>query len=292
MFQSLSMPPVPEDTARMAEVLFGKGNVYIQLGDAIYSLLKELIPQNEPAPAVGQTTIDSNIRSAMMTTIQYAEGLSNQQMIEALRNRVELKYALHLPLNYPGLDPDTLCEFRRQLYSHSSCQSAFQGLIDRITGIGLFKGIKEQPVRVDQVLLSVCTLTRFEEVVTAMNQALEAVAITNPEWLRQVALPYWYDRYNRKQRGSVTRDLDKKWKSKVVEIAADIQYLLGEIQRTQQPALASLPEIKNLAKIWDEQFVICQDDSSQSPHFEWRLTRCATCQNLNPKGGEINQGCM
>jgi hypothetical protein len=125
-----------------------------------------------------------------------------------------------------------------------------------------------------------------------MNQALEASAITDPVWLRQIALPYWYDRYNRKQRGSVTRDLDKIWKSKTVEIAADIQYLLGEIQRTHQPALASLPEIKNLAKIWDEQFVICQDDSSQSPHFEWRLTRCATCHHLTPEGGEKNQGCM
>jgi hypothetical protein len=283
MLHSITYPPVPEDTARLASSLYGKGNNYLRIGNHLNQILDDLLSGNLDMPCTGERVIDSEVRCALMTIFQYAEELSNQQIIEAVRNRVELKYALHLPLNYPSLEPNTLCEFRRQLMRNAHCLQIFQRLIDRTMVFGLFQKTKVQPLEAEHVLTAVCTLNRFEEVVEAMHQALEALTVTNMEWLRQVALPYWYDRYNRKARMTGFQNFEGNWKSRVMEIAADIRYLLGKIDHSQQSKLINLPEIHSLRQIWQDQFVIIPATSTQPQNTEWRLTRCASCtQELFP----------
>ena len=271
MFQTILYPPVPRDTSRAAGSLYGKGNVYLRLGDALDELLFELIPSEMQLRSSENRTPEANVQCALLNIFQFAEELTNQQIVEALRNRVDLKYALHLPLNYPSFDPNALCEFRRQLFADAAYQEIFQTLLDRTAEFGLFKTIQGQPVSARQVLVAVCTVTRFEEVVEGMHQALEALAVTNPEWLRQVTLPYWYDRYNRRTPTSILHNFDKKWKAKVLEIGSDIQYLLGEIDNAQQRSLASLPAVKCLRQIWEEQFILTDDT------VVWRNTYCSNC---------------
>jgi hypothetical protein len=277
MIYSITYNPIPEDTARLASSLYGKGNNYLRLGNHLNDILVDLLPGETNEPFPGQRVIDSRVRSALMTIFQYAEELTNQQVIEAVRNRVELKYALHLPLNYPSLDPNTLCDFRRQLLGSTQCLKIFQSLLNRTAVFGLFEKTKVQPLEAELVLNSVCTLNRFEEVVEAMHQALEALALTNTEWLRQVTLPYWYDRYNRRARMTGFQNFERNWNSRVMEVAADIQYLLGEIDRSQQTDLVNLQEIYSLRQIWQDQFVIVPDASAKPHDIQWRLSRCASC---------------
>ncbi len=126
-----------------------------------------------------------------MTLFQFAEGLTDQSVLEALRNRIELKYALHLPLNYPSFDPMAIRDFRKQLAADSTGQQTYQTLIDRLQAFGLLQTSRDCKLLANQVLNAVCLSNNFEIVVEAMLQALEMLASTDAEWLRGVVKPPW-----------------------------------------------------------------------------------------------------
>ena len=65
-------------------------------------------------PARGQPA-HSPWRLALVTVLQFAEGLSDRQAADAVRGRIDWKYALGLELADPGFDFSVLCEFRARL---------------------------------------------------------------------------------------------------------------------------------------------------------------------------------
>ena len=97
-----TIPPVPQETARVAHAVFPKGNRYLQMRDvlgAIYSdeLFADLYPSHgQPAEAPW--------RLALVTVFQFQEGLSDRQAAEAVRARIDWKYALSLELTDTGFD--------------------------------------------------------------------------------------------------------------------------------------------------------------------------------------------
>lgn len=54
-------------------------------------------------------------RLALVTLFQFAEGLPDRQAAEAVRGRIDWKYALALSLTDPGFDSTVLSEFRSRL---------------------------------------------------------------------------------------------------------------------------------------------------------------------------------
>src|SRR5437660_2447770 len=52
---------------------------------------------------------------ALVTIMQFAEGLSDRQAADAVRGRLDWKYALGLELEESGFDCSVLCEFRSRL---------------------------------------------------------------------------------------------------------------------------------------------------------------------------------
>ncbi len=65
----------------------------------------ELFPKDgQPAIAPAQL--------ALVTIFQFAEGLSDRQAADAVRGRIDWKYALCLELEDPGFDASVLSEFR------------------------------------------------------------------------------------------------------------------------------------------------------------------------------------
>jgi len=280
-FHPIAYSPIPEDTRRAAAAQYGKGNIYLRLGDHYNELLADLIPLEFKPFSHPKRSLETYILNNFLTVFQYAEEMTNDQIVEAVRNRVDLKYALHLPINFPRFDPNLLCEFRRQQFTDPCSAEIFQSLLERLVGFGLLKPAGEQPLTAQQVLVSVCTVHRFDEVVEAMYQALETLAVTDPEWLRRTALPYWYDRYNRSARLSSMPFSENRWNARVLQIGADIQYLLGEIDQANNPGLKHLREIQALRHIWIEQFRITPGGIYTNQRIEWMLTRCAFCSTLN-----------
>src|SRR5262245_45798202 len=114
----MSMQPrtseeIPAETQRVAKAAFPKGNVYMRMRDELGELycdeqFVELFPERgQPAASPG--------RLALVTVMQFAEGLTDRQAADAVRGRMDWKYALGLELTDAGFDYSVLSEFRGRL---------------------------------------------------------------------------------------------------------------------------------------------------------------------------------
>lgn len=73
---------------------------------------------------------ESPWRLALVTIMQYVEDLSDAQAANAVRGRIDWKYALSLELTDPGFDDSILSEFRIRLVEGK----AERQLFDRMPG--------------------------------------------------------------------------------------------------------------------------------------------------------------
>ncbi len=274
-YQPASIPPIPEETANIAGALFGQGHLYIRLGNQLGQLLLEVSKTGFDLPANQSQEVGTLV--ALMTAIQYAEGLSDRQSAEALARRVDLKYALHLPLNYPSFDPEYLCQFRRRLYHDPAGQQGFQELLGSLAALGLLEGDEGQRLSAAEVLAAVCAVNRMEIVQEAIFRALEALAVNHPEWLRKITLPHWYKRYGRTARLNIHLTPNGCWKTIAAHTGEDMQYLLAEIDRSERLALSALPEVQKLRQVWEEQYEQILDSESGRQAVQFRAAGCAFC---------------
>src|SRR5918911_5169657 len=104
---------VPEDTARVARAAFPKGNAYLRMHDELGRLYAD---RDFAAlfPVLGQPAL-APAQLALVTLMQFAEGLSDRQAADAVRARIDWKYALCLALEDPGFDHSVLSECRDRL---------------------------------------------------------------------------------------------------------------------------------------------------------------------------------
>jgi transposase len=120
--------PVPEETTRVARAANPKGNVYMSMRDELGSIYEDqmfaaLFPRRgQPAEAPW--------RLALVTVMQYMEGLSDRQAAEAVRERIDWKYALSLELTDPGFDFSLLSEFRARLLTGRAETQLLHVLLD------------------------------------------------------------------------------------------------------------------------------------------------------------------
>ena len=101
--------PVPELTARVAHAAFPKGNLYLAIRDELGTLFED-DQFSDLFPARGKAAF-TPWRLAFITILQFAEGLSDRQAADAVRSRIDWKYALSLELEDSGFDASILCEF-------------------------------------------------------------------------------------------------------------------------------------------------------------------------------------
>src|SRR5438270_11916617 len=99
------------------------------MGDLFDILLKEeqfaalYPPREQPAEAAW--------RLAVVTLLQFGEGLSDRQAADAVRRCIDWKYLLGLELTDPGFDASVLCEFRARLVAGSAEGRLFETLLVR-----------------------------------------------------------------------------------------------------------------------------------------------------------------
>jgi transposase len=191
-----SIGPVPEETARIAHAACPKGNPYLHMRDLLGTLYDDQLfadlfpPQGQPALAPW--------RLALITVMQFAEGLSDRQAAEAVRIRIDWKYALNLELSHPGFDFSVLCEFRARLLVGHAEQLLFETMLDQFKTHGLLKARGQQRTDSTHILAAIRTLNRLECVGETMRHALEALAVVAPAWLLQQVRPEWKERYEQR----------------------------------------------------------------------------------------------
>src|SRR4030095_4197773 len=107
------VPDVPELTARIAHAAFPKGNPYLRLLDDLGPVFHDAAFA-DLYPRRGQPTLPP-WKLALVTVMQFAEDLSDRQAADAVRGRIDWKYALGLELDDPGFHFSVLSEFRGRL---------------------------------------------------------------------------------------------------------------------------------------------------------------------------------
>lgn len=98
-----SLPPVPENTARVAQTAFRRGNPYLLLRTQLGTIFADAAFA-DLYPSRGQPAY-APWRMALVTILQFREGLRDRQAAEAVRARIDWKYLLALDLADPGFDP-------------------------------------------------------------------------------------------------------------------------------------------------------------------------------------------
>src|SRR5947209_1889843 len=104
---------IAEETTRVARAAFPKGNVYMQMRDELGRLYEDKAFR-DVFSRLGQPAV-APWRLAWVTVMQFAEGLTDRQAADAVRGRIDWKYALGLGLADPGFDHTVLSEFRTRL---------------------------------------------------------------------------------------------------------------------------------------------------------------------------------
>jgi transposase len=244
---------IPEETRRVAHAAFPKGALCLRLVEALGQLY---LDEQFAAlfPTRGQPAA-SPARLALVLVLQYVEGLSDRQAADAVRGRIDWKYALGLELTDPGFDHTVLSEFRARLLSKDAERLLLDSLLDRLRQLGLIKPRGRQRTDSTYVLAAVRRLNRLERVGETLRAALNELAVVAPEWLRKLAPPQWYERYAKRVENYALPKSEAARQELASVIAADGEKLLGAIDAaTEQPILAQVQAVLTLRRLWAEQY--------------------------------------
>src|SRR6202051_4374256 len=189
-------PSIPEETNRVARAAFPKGALCLHIADELGSIYTDsqftaLFPgRGKHAEAPG--------RLALATVLPFVEGLSDRQAADAVRGRIDWKYALGLSLIDPGFDHTVLSEFRSRLIEGDAERLLLDTLLQRLRDHGLVKAKGRQRTDSTHVLAAVRGLNRLERAGETVRAALNELATVAPGWLQTLAPAVWYERYGRR----------------------------------------------------------------------------------------------
>lgn len=243
---------VPEDTARIARAAFPKGNVLMKMRDeagAIYedeSFAHLFSMRGKPAQAPW--------RLALVTIFQFAEGLSDRQAADAVRGRIDWKYALSLELEDSGFDHTVLSEFRARLLEGGSGQLLLDTLLVRFRELGLLKARGRQRTDSTHVLAKVRALNRLDLVRETMRHALDVLAAVAPDWMREHSDANWANWVQRYAPRSLHDRLPTKKEERdalAQSYGPDGYSLLDAVCSADSPAwLREVPAVDTLRVVW------------------------------------------
>jgi len=253
MLRPQPIGPVPEETARVASAAFPKGHPYLRLADEFGTLFTDEL--FAPLfPAYGQPAC-APWRLALVTILQFAEGLSDRRAADALRSRIDWKYVLRLDLTDPGFDASVLSEFRTRLLDGQAEQLLLDTLLTWCRERQLVKAQGRQRTDGTHVLAAVRALNRIEVVGETMRHALDSLAVVAPDWLRHQAKPEWAKRYARRVEDDRLSTGKEAHDARVLTIGGDGYRLLIAIYAADAPRwLREVPAVDTLRRVWIQQY--------------------------------------
>jgi len=245
--------PIPEATRRVARAAFPKGTLAMRLADRLGAIYRD---EQFAAlfPVRGQPAL-SPARLALVTVLQFVEGLSDRQAADAVRGRIDWKYALGLELTDPGFDRTVLSEFRLRLVDGDAALLLLDTLLARVRELKLLKRRGRQRTDSTHVLAAVRTLNRLERVGETLRAALNELAAVAPDWLRALAPAAWYERYGERVENYDLPESEAERRELAEVIGADGHELLLALEAANRPELGALPAVTVLRRVWDEQYV-------------------------------------
>lgn len=252
MLRPQAIEAIPADTTRIAKAAFRKGTTVMQLRDAFGTLFND---EDFAAlfPSTGQPAL-APWRLALVSIFQFLENLTDRQAANAVRGRVDWKYALGLELEDPGFDFSVLSEFPTRLITGGSEQLLFDKLLEYAKAQGLVKERGKQRTDSTFVLANIRVMNRAELVGETLRAALNELAEADPEWLRTFVPVVWFERYShrveeyRLPKSKIARD------TYLLTVGVDGFALLDAIGKETRERLKALEKVKTLKAVWERHY--------------------------------------
>jgi transposase len=253
MLRPMPIEPVPLETARVARAAFPQGNRYLRLADEMETLFTDDTFQ-ALFPAHGQPALPP-WRLALVTLLQFAEGLSDRQAADAVRSRIDWKYVLRLELTDAGFDASVLSAFRTRLVAGAAESLLFDTLLTWCRERQLVKARGRQRTDSTHILAAVRALNRLEVVGETMRHALNTLAVVAPEWLRTISPPAWRDRYARRAEDDRLPTTQAARATLALTIGEDGWQLLSAVNHPDAPPwLREVPAAAILRRVWMQNY--------------------------------------
>ena len=268
---------IPEETARVARAAFPHSTRFMQMRDALGTIydhpaFEALYPQRgKPAEAPW--------RLALITVMQFAADLSDRAAADAVRSRIDWKYALSLELTDPGFHYSVLAKFRKRLVAGQAEQVLLDAMLERFHACGLLTAGGRARTDSTHVLAAVRACNRLECVGETLRAALNDLAVVAPDWLRQQITADWFERYGKRFEESRLPQGEAKRYAYAEQIGADGLQLLSAIYHATTPHwVREIPAVEILRQTWMYQYY-----TDEQGRLRWR-----TAQNLPPAGRRID----
>jgi transposase len=234
---------VPELTARVARASNPGGTTAMWVRDRLDGLWRD---EDFQAwyPRDGRPGL-SPAQLATVSVLQFLLGLSDRGAAEAVRCRIDFKYALGLHLDDPGFHHSVLGDFRDRLLEDGRADRLLDLALARLKEAGLVRERTTQRTDSTHVLAAVRNLTRLELVTEAVRAALEELARTAGHALEGLAGDNWGRRYGRPVRLGKNPTQPK---TRINEAGADACRLTGHLAASY-PDLLHGPQVEALRQV-------------------------------------------
>jgi transposase len=261
--RSRSVTYIPEETVTIAQAAFPKGNTYMYMRNELGQIFADA-QFADLYPERGQPAL-SPAQLALVTVMQFAEGLSDRAAANAVRSRIDWKYALGLEITDPGFDDSILSEFRTRLVEGSAEMLLFETMLTCLRDKGLLKVRGRMRTDSTHILAAVRILSRLECIGETLRRTLNMLATVVPDWLAGWVPVDWYERYSiRFEDYRLPKSREDRY-ALGEQIGRDGHYLWEKLPSNPELTyLCNLPALETLRQVWVQQFMF------QDERLQWR----------------------
>ena len=192
---------------------------------------------------------------ALVTVMQYVEDMTDRAAADAVRGRIDWKYALGLELDDGGFDYSVLSKFRKRLLENGQEELLFSTMLSKLKEAGLLKAGGKQRTDSTHITGAIRLLNRVVLAGETVRHALDTIAAVAPVWLQTIAEPKWYKRYGKPvHEYKMPKDKEKR-AALASQIGADgIALLTAIYEDLDMRWLAEVEAVETLRLIWIQQF--------------------------------------
>ena len=254
--------PVPKATARVARAAFPKGNLYLSMRENLGTLFED-VDFIDLYPKRGQPAF-APWRLALITVMQFLENLSDRQAAEAVRSRIDWKYALSMELTDAGFDHSVLSHFRDRLVQSGQQELLLDRILNLLREKQLLNERGKQRTDSTHVLAAIRVMNRLELVMETMRAALNDLSEAAPIWLSSIARTEWFTRYAVRIEETRLPRTEKARVQLAEAVGRDGFYLLAHLE--QQPDLLKRQSVLTLERVWQRHYT-----RNEEGGVDWRL---------------------